>query len=466
MKLIPFFLRYLRYFKFYSLLLQTPIIIHYSAQIMSSTSGFTEFVQPSTPPKSPTPAPSIISPPENTPTEETIPPQLAIRSQPLPDDEACSAIFSTIDFNRVAETANNGDDAPVGFIINDPDSRHYYPVYVPNPLYGKWDEEEPMVVAKYIWYHPDYLFVTGCNGRAYPERTIPVYIGRKSNHHRRMNPTMWKEFRRNSPQEFMINEAVADLGDPRVVAELNWYRGKAELQETLGDILKEARQRVSEVEKEYLIVQRELVDSMNRIERAGLYDTLQTQMRRMFSAPIIPDRQYSPEPAPLIPRHGGPVEMPILMDGRRTKVQCFNCKKHGHVRKDCPKPKRRGCKTCGDQGHKKGTCPYRKRGKVEVTVTKEVTQEIADASGQLSLLERIALLDRPEWTPPQCPKCSKKDPGHSKLECPEYEYCGWCRTSGSYGFIARHKCTAGYEDEIMSDGWNAADEYHDQNRWD
>ena len=158
-----------------------------------------------------------------------------------------------------------------------------------------------MVVAKYIHYSPEYLFVTGCNGKAYLERTIPVYIGRKSNHHRRMNPTMWKEFRRNSPQEFMINEAVADLGDPRVVAELNQYRGKAELQETLGDILKEARHRVSEVEKEYLIVQRDLVDSMNCIERAGLYDTLQMQMQRIFSQPVIPDRHYSPEPAPLVP---------------------------------------------------------------------------------------------------------------------------------------------------------------------
>ena len=466
MKLIPFFLRYLRYFKLYSLLLQIPLFIHHSTQIMSSTSGFTEFVQPSTPPKSPTPAPSVISPPENTPTEEITLPQLAIRSQPLPDDDALSAVFSTIDFNRVAETAEDGDDAPVGFIVNDPESRHYHPVYVPNPRFGKWDEEEPMVVAKYIRYHPDYLFVTGCNGKAYPERTIPVYIGRKSNHHRRMNPTMWKEFRRNSPQEFMINEAVADLGDPRVVAELNRYRGKAELQETLGDILKEARQRVTEVEKEYLIVQRDLVDSMNRIERAGLYDTLQIQMRRMFSAPTIPDRHYSPEPTPLVPRRGGPVEMPVLMDEGRRKVQCFNCKKHGHVRKDCTKPKRRGCKTCGDQGHRKGTCPYRKRGKVEVFVEKEVTQQIAEASGQLSLLERIALLDRPEWTPPQCPKCNKRDPGHSELGCPEYEYCGWCRTSGSYGFFARHKCTAGYEDELMSDGWGAADEYADQNRWD
>ena len=100
----------------------------------------------------------------------------------------------------------------------------------------------------------------------------------------------------------MINEAVADLGDPQVVAKINRYWGKAELQETLGDILKEARQRVSEVEKEYLIVQHKLVNSMNRIERVGLYDTLQIQMRRMFQPPITSDYQYSPEPVPLAPR--------------------------------------------------------------------------------------------------------------------------------------------------------------------
>ena len=294
MKVIPFLLRYLHYFKLYSLLLQIPLFIHHSSKIMSSTSGFTEFVQPSTPPKSPTPNPSIVSPPENTPTEATTPPQLAIRSQPLPDYED---VLSIIDFNRVTETADDGDDAPVSFIVNDPESRHYHPVYVPNPQFGKWDKEEPMVMAKYIRYSPEYLFVTGCNGKAYPERTIPVYIGRKSNHHRRMNPTMWKEFRRNSPQEFMINKAVADLGDPRVVAEINRYRGKAELQETLGDILKEARQRVSEVEKEYLIVQCELVNSMNRIERAGVtvpavtlackvgpgLQDLQTRVRRILA---------------------------------------------------------------------------------------------------------------------------------------------------------------------------------------
>ena len=81
-------------------------------------------------------------------------------------------------------------------------------------MYGKWDEEELMVVAKYIWYSPKYLFVTGCNSKAYPECTIPVYIGQKSNHYCHINPTLWKELRRNSPQEFIVNKAVVDLGDP------------------------------------------------------------------------------------------------------------------------------------------------------------------------------------------------------------------------------------------------------------
>ena len=434
---------------------------------MSSTSGFTEFVQPSTPPKSPTPAPSVVSPPENTPAEAVTPPQLAIHSQPFPDDDdTLSVALSSIDFNRVADKADDGDDAPVGFIINDPESRHYYPVYIPNPQYGKWDEEEPMVMAKYIWFSPEYLFVTGCNGKAYPERTIPVYIGRKSNHYCRMNPTMWNELRRNSPQEFMINEAVADLGDPRVVAELNRYWGKADVQETLGDILKDARKRVADAEKEYLVVQRNLVDSMNCIERAGLYNTLQIQIQHMFTPPIIPDHHYSPEPVPLTPRTRGPVEMPVLMEGNLHRVRCFRCKNQGHKAQDCTQKKHHACTICNNHGHHKAACPFRKRGKVEVFVEQETKREVEDL-GKMTLLERIALLDRPEWTPPMCVKCSKSDPGHTELECPEYEHCGWCRSSGSFGFRARHKCMAGYEqEEVMNDGWGAADEYADQNHWD
>ena len=235
MKLIPLFLRYLRFFKLYSLLLQNLLFIHHYSQIMSST-GFTEFIQPTTPPKSPSPTPSLLSPPENTPNKSTTPPQLAIHSTPFPEDDALSVALSSIDFNRVADKANDGDDVPVRFIINDPESRHYYPVYVPNLQYRKWDEEEPMVVARYIRYEPDYLHVTGCNSKAYPEKTIPVYIGRKSNSWQRMNPTMWAVLQQGSPQQFIVDEAIADLGDPRVVAEVNRYRGKNELHATLEDM--------------------------------------------------------------------------------------------------------------------------------------------------------------------------------------------------------------------------------------
>ena len=96
----------------------------------------------------------------------------------------------------------------------------------------------------------------------------------------------------------------------------------------------------------------------------------------------------------------------------------------------------------------------------------ETKKEVKEL-GQLSLLDQIALLNRPEWTSPHCPKCSRSNPGHTELECPEYEYCGWCRTSGSYGFIARHKCTVGYEDKHMSNRCNKADaELWQGNCWD
>ena len=329
MKLIPLFFHYLRFFKLYSLLLQYPLLLHHTLPQMSST-GFTEFVQPTTPPKSPSPTPSLLSPPENTPANATTPPpQLAIWSTPFQEDDALSIALSSIDFNRVADKAkDDGDDAPVSFIINDPESRHYYPVYVPNPQYGKWDEEELMVVARYICYSPDYLSVTGCNGKAYPEKTIP-------NGYRRMNPTMWGVFQWGSPHQFVINEAIADLGDPQVVVEVNHYRGKKDLHETLGDMQREAQKRLTDIEREYLIVQRDMTDSMNWIERAGLYDTLQCQLRRLFEPPVIPNRHYSPEPTPLPPRAGGPAEMPVLMESNSHRVRCFCCKKRGHKAQDC-----------------------------------------------------------------------------------------------------------------------------------
>lgn len=66
----------------------------------------------------------------------------------------------------------------------------------------------------------------------------------------------------------------------------------------------------------------------------------------------------------------------------------------------------------------RAACPYRKRSKVEVFEEMETKMEVEEL-GQLTLLDRIALPDRPEWTPPVCAKCSRNDLGHTELECPE-----------------------------------------------
>ena len=86
----------------------------------------------------------------------------------------------------------------------------------------------------------------------------------------------------------------------------------------------------------------------------------------------------------------------------------------------------------------------------------EVRKEIKEL-GKMTLLDRITLLDCPHWTPPVCAKCGEQQPGHGEMECPQYEYCGWCRQHGSYGFINCHKCQMVEQDDPMASGWDDRD---------
>ena len=277
---------------------------HSSLHDMSST-GFTEFVQPTTPLKSPTP--SITTVPNNTPTDDNtpdqpLPPQLAIRSLPIEEDT-----ISSIDYQSVVE---DPDAAPQGFILNELDGRHFYPIHVPNPNYGKWDQEPRSTLARYIQYNANYTYVTGTAGQGYPQHSIPVYIGRQTMFYTTMTAAQWGEFQRGAPQEFLINEAIADMADPRIVGEVNRLRGKMELKDTLDKLRRDAQHRLDEITKEYLVVEQDLVTTKYHIEHANLYNLIQDQLKRSFPAPVHP----SPEPTPLIPRIRGPAEMPILMD--------------------------------------------------------------------------------------------------------------------------------------------------------
>ena len=157
-------------------------------------------------------------------------------------------------------------------------------------------------------------------------------------------------------------------------------------------MLREEQKCVIDIKKEFLVVQKDLEDSKHRIERAGLYDTLQCQLHRLFDPPVIPDQHYSPEPVPLTPHMKGPAEMLVLMEGNVHRVRCFCCKKRGHKAQDCTQKRHWACTICNDHGHCKATCPFRKKGKVEVFVKQETRKEVEDL-GKMMLLEHIALLE-------------------------------------------------------------------------
>ena len=224
-----------------------------------------------------------------------------------------------------------------------------------------------------------------------------------------------------------------------------------ELRDTLDRLRRDMQHRLDKIMKEYTITEQDLISSMDRIERTNLHSLIQDQLKRSFPAPV----HTSPEPSPLIPRIHGPVEMPILMDGNPRQVKCFRCRKQGHKAQECPQKKGRWCTICGDRKHKKAGCPYRKPPRVKVEVDMEVCKEVEEL-GKMTLLDRITLLNCPDWTPPVCAKCGEQQPGHGEMECLRYEYCGWCRQYRSYGFIGRHRC------QVMDDGNPLEMDYDDR----
>jgi hypothetical protein len=74
-------------------------------------------------------------------------PQLARRTERLPVlEDIDDAATSVIEYLTVDDPIPN-EEAPVGFVPNNRDGRHFYPIYMRNPKYSKWDLEPKMVIA-------------------------------------------------------------------------------------------------------------------------------------------------------------------------------------------------------------------------------------------------------------------------------------------------------------------------------
>jgi hypothetical protein len=274
----------------------------------------------------PSPSPLAVSAPENMPVCP-ISPQLAQRTEKLPIlEDVDDAATSVIEYLTVDDPVPN-EEAPVGFVPNNRDGRHFYPIYLRNPKYGKWDMEPKMVMATYIKYSLDYTSVTGSMGQGQEERTLPVQVGRRARYYTAMTAAMWRDLERGSSKEFAINDCLADISDARITGEINRFRGYAELRQTLNGFLLGAQQEVTKVTKELLKVEEQLDQSRNRLERANIYQELQDRFLVLYPRPTPPRHTpsrhapvtQSPEQTPLFPRTRGPVEMPQLAKGSRRR---------------------------------------------------------------------------------------------------------------------------------------------------
>jgi hypothetical protein len=418
-----------------------------------STASISDLAYPSSEAGS---TPSIVSAPENMPISGS-PKQLARRTLPMNEDEdddvasvTHSLSTSAIDFSHIAEQ-DFSYDMPDGFVPNDPEGAYFYPIYVKNPKYGKWDREPRLMLAPFVQYSLDFTYVTGSAGKNEERRVVPVFIGRKARFFQKMTTDKWNDLKRGSEQEFAVNEAINMAADPRLKGELNRFRGKDDLCKTLQEMLSDAQRRVGELQERLVKEREDLVNSMRRLEEADAYEELDRYYRLAFPTTIPP--RHSPEIIAMEPRAKGPAKFPVLMDEPRKKkmrsrhnTRCFKCNKYGHKKSKC--------------------MAYKPHQAVYPTRTTPEVKRVSINTGEFTLLDRIALMEQEEWTPSYCSKCGKVNANHTEYECSRYEECPRCRNSGSFGFVRRHRCNLfeGNRDDMLEDGgvdeelyWNAFD---------
>ena len=77
----------------------------------------------------------------------------------------------------------------------------------------------------------------------------------------------------------MVNEALANMGDPRVVGAVNRLRGKMEVDTVLETMLRDAWHMVDKLTTEHRANQLELIEIQWDLERANIYALVQDQFQ-------------------------------------------------------------------------------------------------------------------------------------------------------------------------------------------
>ena len=274
--------------------------------------------------------------------------------------------------------------------------------------------------------------------------------------------------RNGSDREFAINMVLAQINDPKYHGEVNHYRGLSDLQDTLERLMRDTQGRVMEVMKKLVTVEAQLNLCKKRLEISDTYEELDRQYRLVNPVPIRPCHGPVQSPlveaprvvravVPLPSRARGVVEMHILhnADPHRRVTRCYRCKKIGHVVSQChQRKKNKKCTICGGT-HKPAKCPAKART-ASPKVVAQVYGKVVECE-EMSLLERILLLNHIKYSPSHCAKCGCQNPEHLEMECPMYEQCLKCYCWGPRGFMSRHTCC-----EASEVSWGANADYYEE----
>ena len=288
---------------------------------------------------------SIPSPPDNTPADAV---------SPIIDDNN-DAITSIISYHEQAAPAINLGVPPLGYIHNNMDSQFFYPIYIKNQLHIS-DGGDKYILTPFIKYTSDYTQVHGMQGTGREIRTLLVQIGCSVRYANNMTSKMWGHLRRGSKQQFMVDEAMEQLGDPRdprLRGEVNYYWGKADILETLNNLYCRTMSEANKLMREVLTVKGEVRRSQQHLQHANMYDEIWNKCLAIFPPTYI-NTATSAEPCPLPPHPQGAVEMPMLMGEEphtERKQRCFNCWSRNHATHKCHNKDPYKCSKCGQLGH-------------------------------------------------------------------------------------------------------------------
>ncbi len=240
-----------------------------------------------------------------------------------------------IDYNWVAkQPTDNNPRLP--FFPNRPSSLRYYPLLIrtDNSYHAM------QVMAPFIYYCNRGQEVVGTMGRDQPIYAAPVYLSTPQPTHLPIPLTNSQilQFLAKNPHTYAIDETLRHLEDPCIDVEVLHLQEKLELQTKIEKQLDDLSLQETRLQGTWFNVEQTIGAIQDRMERAGLYQTLANAYASMIMGPT-----HSPSDAPLRLRPRGPLEMPRLHDTPYSS-NCWQCDSPNHKWRRCPQ--RKGPKKC------------------------------------------------------------------------------------------------------------------------